>query len=446
MQKKLPRIFLWILLGLVVLVGLYNLPLIHSRLSWRVDNLRTQIKYYFNPPDEALFQPSTPVPTSLVGEATLSILQTLAPTATLEGIVNTPEPTFTPTIVSTPYLEISRLSEVIYVDQENRWNYCGPANLTMALKFWGWEGNRDDVAKAIKPGVNDEDLDFIQRGKTDKNVMPYEMVDFVNEQTEFRALWRYGGELDLLKRFVAAGLPILIEKGHSEKDYTGKIAWLGHYQFVTGYNDVGENFIVQDTYNDGPNFAVEYEHFEEGWRSFNDLFIVVYPPEREQEVLDLLGLWQDETWVSQHALEKAQAEEAQLVGNDQFFAIFNQGTNLVNLQRYAEAAAVYDRAFTLYAELGQEETQRPYRIMWYQTSPYWAYFYAGRYQDVINLADTTLNETISEPTLEESLYWRAMAEYAIGDYVFAFADMREAVRLNPHFSPGIFYLEQWGAN
>jgi tetratricopeptide (TPR) repeat protein len=336
------------------------------------------------------------------------------------------------------------VQNVIYIDQENRWNYCGPSNLTMSLIFWGWEGNRDDIAAVIKPGVADEELDFIQRGKTDKNVMPYEMADFVNEQTEFRALIRHGGEIDLLKRFIAAGYPVLIEKGRSEKDYTGKVAWLGHYQFVTGYNDVGENFIVQDTYNDGPNHPVEYPVFEEGWRSFNNLFMVVYPPEREQDILDILGLWQDETWVSERALEKAQAEEAQLEGNDQFFAIFNQGTNLVNLQRYAEAATTFDRAFALYAELGQEETQRPYRIMWYQTSPYWAYFYSGRYQDVINLADTTLNETISEPTLEESLYWRAMAEYAAGDYTSAFADMREAVRLNPNFSPGIFYLEQWG--
>lgn len=446
MQKKLPRILLWILLGLAVLVGLYFLPPIHSRLSWRVDNLRTQIKYYFNPPDEAVFQPSTPIPTKSVGQATLEILQTLAPTATPEGIINTPVPTLTPTIIHTPYPEVSRLSEVIYIDQENRWNYCGPSNLTMALKFWGWEGNRDDVAKAIKPGIDDEELDFIQRGKTDKNVMPYEMVDFVNEQTEFRALSRDGGEIDLLKRFVAAGFPVLVEKGHSERDYTGKVAWLGHYQFVTGYNNMAGHFIVQDTYNDGPNFPVEYERFEEGWRSFNDLFIVVYPPDREQEVLDLLGFWQDEAWANKRALENAEAEEPTLEGNDQFFAVFNQGTNLVNLQHYAEAAVAYDRAFALYAKLGQEDTQRPYRIMWYQTGPYWAYFYAGRYQDVINLANTTLNETISEPTLEESLYWRAMAEYAIGDYVSAFADMREAVRLNPHFSPGIFYLEAWGAN
>ena len=446
MKKKLSPIFLWVLFGFAALIGLYNLPPIYSRLSWRVDNLRTQIKYYFNPPDEAIFQPSTPMPTIPVEQATLESQQTLVPTNTPEGEINTPIPNFTATIIPTPYPEDFRLPDVVYIDQENRWNYCGPANLTMALIFWGWDGNRDDIAKVIKPGVADEGLDFIQRGKTDKNVMPQEMVDFVNDQTDFQALLRHGGNLDLLKKFIAAGYPIIIEKGRSEKDYMGKVAWLGHYQFVTGYNDTAGHFIVQDTYNDGPNFAVEYPVFEEGWRSFNDLFMIVYRPGREEKVLDLLGSWQDETWVSQKALEKAQAEESQLEGNNLFFSIFNQGTNLVKLQRYAEAATAFDRAFSLYAELGQEDTQRPYRIMWYQTSPYWAYFYSGRYQDVINLANTTLNETISTPTLEESLYWRAMAEYALGDYVSAFADMRETVRLNPNFSPGLFYLELWGAN
>ncbi len=438
MLKKLSsRPSVWIPLGLLALIGLYQLPPIHSRLAWRVDNLRTQIKYYFNPPDEAVFHPSTPVPTT----APFTENTPEPPPAKTD----TPSPSPTPTVIPTPLPQQIDLKNVIYVDQHNRWNYCGPANLTMALKFWGWDGNRDDVARAIKPGTVDE-KDFIQAGKSDKNVMPYEMVDFVNEQTEFRALSRQGGEINLLKNFLAAGFPVLVEKGYYEADYTGKTAWLGHYQFVTGYNDQDGYFIVQDTYNDGPDFHIAYEPFKEGWRSFNYVFLVVYPPEKEQKIKTILGYWNDESWARQHALETAIAEETQLEGNDRFFAIFNQGTSLVKLQRYEEAATAYDRAFTLYAELGEENTQRPYRIVWYQTGPYFAYFYTGRYQDVINLADYTLNDTISSPTLEESLYWRAMAEYALGDYQTAYADMRETVRLNPHFSPGLYYLEIWGVN
>ncbi|MBT3322155.1 MAG: hypothetical protein HN392_07695 [Anaerolineae bacterium] len=435
MLKKLPRP-LWILIGIIALIGIYNIPAIHSRLSWRVDNARTTIKYYFNPPDEAIFQPSTPQPTSPV-----QIPPTLTATPKEN---NTPEPTLTPTIVPTALPELVDLDGVTYVDQHHRWNYCGPANLTMALNFWGWQGDRDDIAKAIKPGIAEIE-DFIQAGKTDKNVMPYEMVNFVNEQTQFRALSRIGGDINLLRNFVASGFPVIVEKGYYEADYTGKVAWLGHYQFVTGYDDAASSFIVQDTYNNGPDFQISYDYFEEGWRSFDYIFVVIYPPQRAEEVGNLLGLWQDEAWARQYALEIAEKEETELEGNDQFFAIFNQGTSLVALQRYGEAATTYDRAFALYAELGQDDTQRPYRIIWYQTGPYFAYYHSARYQDVINLADNTLNETISEPTLEESLFWRARAEYALGNYDAAYADMRETVRLNPNFSPATFYLELWDA-
>ena len=442
MKIKNSRIVLWILLGIAVLIGLYFLPPIHSRLSWRVDNARTQIKYYFNPPDEAIFQPSALQPTATHAEATAEVLGTLAPTSTPAGITATPAPTLTPTIVPTAIPERNLLSGFKYVDQHNRWNYCGPANLTMALSYWGWQGTRDDVARVIKPGEVDV-KDFIQAGKADKNVMPYEMLDFVNDQTEFTGVLRYGGTLELLKQFIAAGYPVIVEKGYYERDYTGKVAWLGHYQYVTGYDDGTGEFIVQDTYNDGPNFHIAYDEFQEGWRSFNYLFMVFYPSPESETINDVLGLWFDETWANEHALDIADAE-TNASGNDEFFAWFNKGTSLVQLQRYPEAAAAFDQAFTLYAELGQDDTQRPYRIMWYQTSPYFAYFYTGRYQDVINLADTTLNETISEPTLEESLYWRAMAEYALGDTTSAYADMLETVRLNPNFGPGLFRLKVWG--
>jgi hypothetical protein len=55
---------------------------------------------------------------------------------------------------------------------------------------------------------------------------------------------------------------------------------------------------------------------------------------------------------------------------------------------------------------------------------------------VINLADTTLEDTISEPVLEESFYWRALAREALGDQKGAIKDLKESVRLNPHFTPG----------
>ena len=200
----------WLIpLGLVLLVGVYYLPPVHSRLAWRVDELRTKIIYYFNPPSEAVFQPS--------GEAALTVetaiatvraeyLMTLTPQMTATATPTT-GPTPTPTVTSTPLPASVSLPGVKYVDQHERWNYCGPANLTMALNFWGWPGNRDDVARVVKPGNGNTRESFIEQGKDDKNVMPYEMVDFVNENTEYRALMRQGGDENLIKRLIAAGFP-----------------------------------------------------------------------------------------------------------------------------------------------------------------------------------------------------------------------------------------------
>lgn len=432
------RVILTLAIGIplacLLSIVFYNLPPVHDRLAWRVDELRTRIKYALNPPEEAVFVPQAQISqTQLATPAVRIITATPTITPTPPGPTDTPTPSPTPTMSPTPLPETVVLSGVKYEDQHQRWNYCGPANLSMALTFWGWDGNRDVVGEYVKP----EDKD--------KNVMPYELQDFVETQTEgMTALTRNGGDIEVIKSLIAAGFPVLTEKGYYERDYTGKLGWMGHYQFINGYDDARQAFTVQDTYiQGGKDHRLPYDELIEGWRSFNYLFMVVYPVERGEEVQRLLGPWADPVWANNHALEKAQAEAASLTGIDQFFAWFNQGTSHTNLQQYPDAAAAYDQAFALYNNL-TDDFQRPYRIMWYQTWPYWAYYYSGRYQDVINLANTTLIDTISEPVLEESFYWRALAREALGDTQGAIDDLREAVRLNPNFGAGWEQLNRLG--
>jgi tetratricopeptide (TPR) repeat protein len=237
---------------------------------------------------------------------------------------------------------------------------------------------------------------------------------------------------------VAAGFPVVAEKGYYERDYAGKMGWMGHYQFITGYDDSKQELIVQDTYNDGPNFHISYAEFMEGWRSFNYLFVVVYPANQERQVVSLLGPLSDEFAAASQALELAQAEAQTMSGNDRFFAWFNVGSSHVALQHYGDAAAAYDEAFRVYAQLGGNDTTRPYRMMWYQTGPYRAYFYSGRYNDVINLANTTLKDTIASPDLEESLLWRARAYYMSGK------TDRAALKIHPGWLPAIEGLQELG--
>jgi len=447
-MKKTTWLILLLAIPLCALLAafIYRLPPIHSRLDPRLAEIKSRIQYAINPPDEAIFVPETsgdPVAQSptRTPDPTSTATATLPP----EIPTPTPEPSLTPTITPTALPESVILDGVVYVDQHGRWNYCGPANLTMALKYWGWEGDRDDVAAVVKPGIQNSANDFIEQGRWDKNVMPYELMNFVIDDTDFNVVMRYGGDNDLVKRLIAGGFPVLIEKGYYEADYTGKVAWLGHYLFTTGYDDAAGEFIVQDAYlKPGENRRVDYTTYTDGWRSFNYLFMVVYPPARESEVFEILGSYADSSWADQHSLEVAEREIDEYRGINQFFARFNKGTSLVQLQQYADAAAAYDQAFAVYADLGEGDNQRPYRIMWYQTGPYWAYYYSWRYQDVINLANTTLYETISEPTLEESIYWRGMAYYELGETDQAIADFRETVRLNPNFGPGWSMLDYLG--
>ena len=432
---QLAKKLTWLIpLSLLVVVGLYYLPPVHDRLAWRLDAARSQVKYFFNPPDQAVFQPEQTIDFDMIlattrAEYALTLTpQVAATTATLPA-----GPTARPSATATPLPASVDLKDFKYEDQHNRWNYCGPANFSMALNYWGWDGNRDVVGQFVKPSDKD------------KNVMPYEFQDFIAADVPgMTSAMRYGGDIDLVKRLLAAGYPVVAEKGYYERDYAGKVGWMGHYQFITGYDDATHELIVQDTYNDGPNFHIPYAQFVEGWRSFNFVFVVVYPQDHDREVMSLLGPLADEQVAARHALELADREAQSLTGIDRFFAWFNAGTSHVALNEYTDAALAYDYAFQLYAQLQDSDTTRPYRMMWYQTGPYFAYYYSARYADVINLATTTLKDTIASPDLEESLLWRGRANYMAGQTDLAVKDYRAALKIHPAWDPATQALQDLG--
>jgi len=437
--SKLTRVLLAVLLVFLLAVGIYFLPPVHSRLAWRVEALRARVVYSINPPDEAVFQPTEQAMLETIVAQTMQAFQlaTPLPSPTV-AVTPRPGPTIPPTPSPTPLPSIVKLEGVKYEHQHGRINYCGPANFSMALTFWGWNGDRDVIGKAVKPSDKD------------KNVMPYELQDYITENVPgMSSTIRYGGDIDVLRRMVAAGYPVVVEKGIYEIDLNGKYGWMGHYAFVTGYDDAAQEIIYQDTYQPegaprGKDRRISFEKFIEGWRSFNYVFVVVYPFDHEAQVLTLLGDWVDEAWAARHALDMAENESRILLGIDQYFAWFNKGTSHVALFEYADAAIAYDEAFRLYAALTGDASIRPYRMMWYQTGPYKAYFYSGRYTDVINLANTTLSTPLDGPNLEESLYWSGQAEYMAGDTDAAIADYRAALKIHPNWLPAIEALQDLG--
>ena len=142
------------------------------------------------------------------------------PTSGLETIQETALPTAT--LEPTPIPAVVQLEGVF--QEYQRMNSCGPTNLAINLRYWGWVGEQTDIENVVKPRL--EDL----------NVTPQEMVSYVQEHTEQDAIVRLGGSVDLLKRLVAAGYPVMVERGfvNIDEDWKG---WMGHYGVVDGYDD-----------------------------------------------------------------------------------------------------------------------------------------------------------------------------------------------------------------
>ena len=149
-----------ILLCVFLATFIYNLPYVQEKIGWRISVLRAEIKYALNPPGEVVFTPNPTI--AAMVEATLNaytptVTRTPSPTST-PGHTATPSITPSPTHSPTPIPAKVELDNIRHEYQ--MYNNCGPANLSMALSLWGWEGDQRDTAAFLKP-IQD-----------DKNVMP----------------------------------------------------------------------------------------------------------------------------------------------------------------------------------------------------------------------------------------------------------------------------------
>jgi hypothetical protein len=415
----------------VVLAGVvYFLPPVKERVDFRLNTWRMQAMSIIRPPAKEVFVPKQEATLIVTPASTVQSTPTLTIAPTTSPVAGTIQPEESPTTTSTPLPARVSLKGVHYMDQHGVNNYCAPSTLGMALSFYGWKGTRGDVAKVIKPYDNDY------------NVMPYEMENYTTNNAGLKSIIRVGGTVDLLKTLVAGGFPVLIETGIYQLDLANNVSWMGHYLLITGYDDANSEFITQDAYV-GQDHRVKYTKLESEWRAFNFLFMVVHTADKELLLQSLMGSMWDENTANRAAYDRANSEISTMTDINQYFAWYNRGTSMVKLQDYAGAGQAYDQAFAIYQTLPVDT--RPFRMVWYQTGPYQAYFYTGRYQDLVNLADFTLGLT-NHLGLEESNYWRAMGYAAIGKRTEAIADLHTSLQIHPNFEPSLLELQQLGAN
>ncbi len=283
--------------------------------------------------------------------------------------------------------------------QQTGVNNCGPASIATMMSYWGYTFTLEEARQVLKPTPEDP------------NVRPDEMARFV-EPLGYQMLIRNNGSFDLLKKFILAGYPVMIESGYDPEPET--IGWTSHFLTLVGYSEADRGFIAMDTYR-RPNWFYPYEELDSFWRQFNRRYLVAYRPDQAAAVASIVGEDMDASVNHSNALATAQ-RELTLDRNDPY-GWFNLGTSLAGLERYEEAAAAFDRA----RELGL-----PWRFLWYQFAPFEAYLSVERYDDVVELADSVLDKM---PT-EEAYYYKGLALAAQGDTGRARRALEQAVRFN----------------
>ena len=414
-KKYWQRPWFWAaLLSAVVLLafGLYQLPVVQNQAYYRAAQLRARLFYFFNPPAAQAFNPSQQ---GTLDAGAVATLTALAPTPTATPTpLPTDAPTPTATVTATATIAPTPLPKTVQLNgvklELQGFNNCGPTNLAMALSYWGWKGDQHVTEKILKPR------------REDRNVMPYEMLDYVQSQTDLMGIVRYGGNLDLVKQLVAAGFPVVFERGYMDRHE----GWMGHYGIITGYDDVKQEVTIPDSYLG--EIKMSYDDVRMYWAQFDDIYLVIFPVSRSEEVYKILGPQMDEAYNKNFALEQVTNRLYQMEGRELFFAWYSRGSILVEMNDYYGASQSFDKAFEVYAALPEEE--RPWRITWYQTGPFFAYYYTGRYHDLYDLAKQTLDKT-PEDAIPETWVWLGRAAVALGDREEAVYDFRQALFWHP---------------
>lgn len=330
-------------------------------------------------------------------------------TSTEEPVpISTADPDAAPifTVASLP--PATRLSGLRPVYQQV--NRCSAAALTIQLSYYGYEGSYDDTIRYLNPHAEDVAV------RLDEMILYAQTLGL-------RGVARIGGTLDLLKTLVANDFPVLIENVY----YDGPGAfqdWMGHNRVVMGYDDATQMLYTYDSLlgngEDGQGRPIPYADIDDRWKAFNRDYLVLYRPEDEARVQEILGEHWDATANAEWALEQSMAEIDTEKADS--FTLFNIGSSLVELGRYEEAAEYFDQARAL---------GLPWRMMWYQYGPFEAYYQVGRYDDVLQIAREVIGGISG---VEEAYYYAGLAYEAQGDIQRATSNFQVALMRNSNYA------------
>ena len=296
-------------------------------------------------------------------------------------------------------------------------NRCSAAALTIQMSHFRSGLDYYDTIGGLNPHAEDMSV------RLDEMIAQAEIQGL-------KGIERIGGTIEMLKLLVANGFPVLIENVYYD---SGDVMrdWMSHNRVIIGYDDalgVLYSFDSLRGNGEGEGLTFEYGFIEERWRPMNRDYLVLYEPDDEAFLQEVMGDQWDMQFNAEWTLQQVQADLAGEAPDS--FDSFNLGSTLVALERYEEAATAFDTARAI---------GLPWRMLWYQFGPFEAYLQVGRYQDVYALTRSVINNA---PGVEEMYYYIARAYAGDGNTERAIANLEAALWRNLNFRDAATFLAE----
>lgn len=291
----------------------------------------------------------------------------------------------------------------LYLPARHFWqsrNNCGPTAVAMAVSIFGVAVDPDQARWALRPEPESIGMD------------PSRVPAYV-KGLGLMARPRVNGEIETLRRLVAADVPVLVTQWLSTS------MRLEHYRLVVGYDMVGRRLLVHDS-TLGPYVWLSEGEFQTLWAPTGRAYIPVYRPFQEATVASLIGRDWDDTVMYRRAYDRA-VDEVWGTPNDPWvwarlgFFAYSLGDPRTALTAWQNAR---------FLNLPQGEYWLP---AWMSA----AALDLTDFATALNYADQALKQTPSSPGL---YYIRGRALQALGQTAEAAREYRRAVELEPSFA------------
>ncbi len=244
-------------------------------------------------------------------------------------------------------------------------NNCGPAALSMALRFYGINVSQAELGQALRPyqvpfGDND-----------DKSVTLDELGEKAKEYG-FIPYHRPMGDEEIVKQFIANDMPVIT------RTWTKPGEDIGHYRVIKGYDETLGTFLQDDSLQN-KNLTYSYADFNEIWKKFNYEFLVLVPGDKVEVANTILGENKDGKTAWNNAVRNSEQELA--ANPNDIYARFNLSVALFNIGDYQKSTEEFEKI----------ENLLPFRTLWYQIEPIKSYYELGNYDRVFAITDQVLN-------------------------------------------------------